>query len=196
MAYRKTEKVLAQMAAKREAIIATAIALVKTSGMDDVTVDNVAGQAGVAVGLIYKYFPDMTELRAIVIARLLDLDMEAMRERAAERTTALQGLASAIAVFYSRRKNERLHRALMESPIYRDGVRRTLERLMAAAGYGDAFTAAAALGAIYAVFDVPAPEQSERARAATLFVLRGMGVVDVTARKVVHLAYGTGLALA
>jgi AcrR family transcriptional regulator len=195
MAYRKTEKVLAQMAAKREAIIAAAIALVKTSGIGEVMVDNVAAQAGVSVGLIYKYFPDMAELRATVIARLLDLDIEAMHARAAAGNTALQGLANAIAVFYGRRKNERLHRALMESPIYRDGVRRTLDRLMTAAGYGDAFTAAAALGAIYAVFDVPAAEQSARAQAATLFVLRGMGVIDLTARKVVHLAYNTGLAL-
>jgi AcrR family transcriptional regulator len=195
MAYRKTEKVLAQMAGKRETIISAALALVKTSGMDAVTADAVADKAGVAAGLIFKYFPDMEELRAVVIERLLGSDLQAMRDRAATGTTMLERLANAIAVFYARRWSARFHGALMESPAYREGIRKALEQHMRAAGYGDAFTAAAALGAIYAVFDVPAPEQSERAQAATLFVLRGMGVVDVTARKVVHRAYGTGLAL-
>jgi AcrR family transcriptional regulator len=196
MAYRKTEQVLAQLAAKREAIISAAVVLVKTGGMEAVKSDAVAGQAGIAEGGLYKHFPDMEELRAVVVARFLELDVKAMRERAAEGKTPLQALASAIAVFYGRRTFKRRNRALTDSPAYREGIRKELELLMAAAGYGDAFTAAAALGAIYAVFDVPAAEQADRARAATLFVLRGMGVVDVTARKVVHIAYGTGLALA
>jgi len=69
MAYRKTEKVLANLEARRNSILASAIDVIARSGMDGLTTDAVAARAGIAAGLMYKYFPDKTELVAAVFAK-------------------------------------------------------------------------------------------------------------------------------
>jgi len=95
VAYRKTEKVLAQLEAKRNSIIASAIDVIGKSGMDGLTTDAVAERAGISNGLIYNYFPDKTELLAAVVAKCLERDLAAMKE--ASITGDLPGAISALA---------------------------------------------------------------------------------------------------
>jgi AcrR family transcriptional regulator len=78
MAYRKTEKVLANLEARRNSILASAIDVIAKSGMEGLTTDAVAARAGVAAGLMYNYFPDKTELVAAVFAKLLARVAEAL----------------------------------------------------------------------------------------------------------------------
>jgi AcrR family transcriptional regulator len=95
MAYRKTEKVLAQLEAKRNSLIAAAIDVIEKHGLDGLTTDLVADRAGVAAGLLYRYFPDKTELLAAAVAQCLERDLTAMKE--ASNTFGLPGAVSALA---------------------------------------------------------------------------------------------------
>src|SRR5258705_10485654 len=96
MAYRKTEKVLASLEARRNSILASAIDVIARSGMEGLTTDAVAARAGIAAGLMYKYFPDKTELIATVTAQLLARDIAAMRKAAAAEKDPVPALAAAI----------------------------------------------------------------------------------------------------
>src|SRR5258707_14208662 len=98
MAYRKTEKVLASMEARRNSILASAIDVITKSGMEGLTTDAVAERAGIAAGLTYSYFADKDELIAAVIAHLLARDVAAMKGAAGiEKDDPLQALAAAMA---------------------------------------------------------------------------------------------------
>jgi AcrR family transcriptional regulator len=193
MAYRKTEKVLAQIEARRNSIIASAIDVIAKSGMDGLTTDAVAARAGVANGLMYKYFADRTELLATVFAKLLARDLETMRAAAGDEKDPLQAFATAMAVFYSICQSP-LAPACAANPIYRRNVRDEFARLIRAAiddlePAGVRLASAATVGAIYAWAGSNASPQ-KLAPAAALFVLRGIGVSGAVARKVVARMYG------
>ena len=96
MAYRKTEKVLANLEARRNSILASAIDVIARSGMEGLTTDAVAERAGVATGLMYKYFPDKAELIAAVVAHLLARDVAAIRDAAQAEKDPLHALAAAM----------------------------------------------------------------------------------------------------
>ena len=197
MAYRKTEKVLANLEARRNSILASAIDVIAKSGMEGLTTDAVAARAAVAVGLIYKYYPDKTELIAAVFAHLLARDLAAMRDAAIVEKTPLPALAAAIAVFFARLDNAHLVRAMASAPVYQLGVRVELERLIRATDMdltpkARTLAAAGALGALYGFFAV-SDGSKNRAPAAILFALRGIGVSDAVARKVVARMYGLSM---
>lgn len=197
MAYRKTEKVLANLEARRNSILASAIDVIARSGMEGLTTDAVATRAEIGVGLIYKYYADRTELVAAVFAKLLARDLETMRARPEK--DPLRALAVAIAVFYSVTQLP-LARACGANPVYRKGIRDELSRLIRAAvdtldPVEVKLAAAATLGAIYGFAD--AQGRAEKlASTAVLFALRGIGVPDALARKTVARMYGQVLALA
>jgi len=191
MAYRKTEKVLANLEARRNSILASAIDVIARSGMEGLTTDAVAARAGVATGLMYKYFPDKAELIAAVFAKLLARDLEAMR--AVPDKDPLRALAATIAVFYGVAMSP-LAPACAANPIYRRNVRDEFSRLIRAAvddmePAGVKLAAAATVGAIYAWASSNARPQ-KLAPGAVLFVLRGLGVSDTMARKTVARMYG------
>ena len=199
MAYRKTEKVLANLEARRNSILASAIDVIARSGMEGLTTDAVAERAGVATGLMYKYFPDKAELIAAVVAHLLARDLAAMKAWTDTKKDPLQALATAIAIFFGRMDNAHLVRALSGAPVYQLGIRGELERLIRAAGLDLApkartLAAAGVLGALYGFFGV-SDGSKNRVPAAVLFALRGIGVSDAVARKTVARMYGQALAL-
>src|SRR5882672_34185 len=130
MAYRKTEKVLANLEARRNSILASAIDVIARSGMEGLTTDAVAERAGVATGLMYKYFPDKAELVAAVVAHILARDLAAMRAAASIEKTPLPALAAALAAFFRRLDNAHLVRALSGAPIYQIGIRDELAGLI------------------------------------------------------------------
>lgn len=190
MAYRKTEKVLASIEARRASILAAAIDIIAKSGMDAMTTDAIAARAEVAVGLIYKYFPDKTELLAQVVAQLLRRDLEAIRA-ASEGKRPMDALATALAVFYTGFRRPHLVHALGQELNYRSGIQREFSRLIApvypeAGRYGVSIAAAAALGALYGAFEVKAGSKDERAPEAVLFALRGIGIADGVARRAIE----------
>lgn len=197
MAYRKTEKVLANLEARSNSILAAAIDVIARSGMEGLTTDAVAKRADIGVGLIYKYFPDKDELVAAVFAKLLARDLETMRARPDK--DPLRALAVAIAVFYSVTQSP-LSRACGANPVYRAGVEREFYGLIRAAvdtldKIEVKLAAKATLGALYGL--AGAHGHGEKiASTALLFALRGIGVPDALARKTVARMYGQVLALA
>lgn len=167
MAYRKTEKVLAHIEARRAGIIAAAIDVIARSGMEGLTTDAVANRAAIADGLIYKYFADKTELVAAVVALVLARDIAAVKESGT--------LESALPVFFHRfASNYRLMSAIGREPAYREGMKRELARLIRATEPAEspAVLAAAVYGAIFEAAGLGARVEP----ALSAIVLRGLGV--------------------
>jgi len=144
MAYRKTEKVLAKLEAKRAVIIAAAIDVIAKVGMDSLTTDMVADRAEIAKGLIYRYFADRTELVAAVVALVLERDIVAIREQS-NTANAISWLCRRFALDY------RLMGSLGREPVYREGMKRELVRFIKATDPAESpsILAAATFGAIY-----------------------------------------------
>jgi AcrR family transcriptional regulator len=101
MAYRRTERETARLAARYEAIIAAAQALASESGLGAVQVVPVAERAGIAAGTVYRYFPSKDDLVAAVVSTTAEREVAAIRAAAAAAPGALSALAAAIVVFAS-----------------------------------------------------------------------------------------------
>jgi AcrR family transcriptional regulator len=142
MAYRKTEKILAGIEARKAGIMAAAIDLISRNGLDGFTTDAIAARAELAVGLIYKYFPDKTELLAAVVAQLLARDLAAIREAG--------NLPGGIRAWMQRvAANHRLMATIGAVPAYRAGIRAELAKMIrSAGGESPAILAAVAYGAV------------------------------------------------
>ena len=131
MAYRKTEKVLAHLAARRESLIDAAMEIVERDGVDALTIDRVAEESETSVGGIYKHFPDKTELYAGVVARVLAGDLEAMQEAIKPLPRyPIPRLYAALIALYRRFTRRRLRAAMFADPAYREGLQRALRALI------------------------------------------------------------------
>lgn len=198
MAYRKTEKVLAQQKAKRELIIACAIDVIARSG-DGALIDGTAARAGVSVGLLYNYFPDRNELFNATMTYLAARHIAEMQAAAAAETTHLMALAFAIATLYRQFDSQQLVRTMAAALHYRIAIRGELERLLRLADQGvgpkdRALLAAAIMGVLFGVYDAVDAGSRNRAPTALLFVLRGVGITDAEARRILARGWGQTLA--
>jgi AcrR family transcriptional regulator len=101
MAYRRTERETARLAARYEAIIEAARALASESGLEAVQIVPVAERAGIAAGTVYRYFPSKDDLVAAVVSATAEREVAAIRAAAAAAPGALSGLAAAIVAFAS-----------------------------------------------------------------------------------------------
>ncbi len=211
MVYRRTEKVIRRLAARRDAILGAARAAAVEGGMAAVHIAPVAERAGIAAGTVYRYFPGKTDLVAELVAAISERELAAMRRAAEAAPGSLSALAAAIVTFAARAlRTRRLTWAVIGEPVeadidavrlvYRRSLAKELEtRIRAAAGDGhlpvqDAALAAAGLiGALVEgligplapeVADQPAKAR-ETVQTLTLLALRGLGVVDARARGLV-----------
>jgi AcrR family transcriptional regulator len=210
MAYRRTERVIARLAARHEAIIAAARALASEHGMGAVQIVPVAERAGIAAGTVYRYFPSKDELVAALVGATAEAELAKIRNAATAAPGPLSALAAAImALATGTLRARRLAWAMLaEAPetgsdagrlAFRRSLARELETLIEAAiaaghlpDQAPAFAAAAVIGATLECLVGPlAPDltsaDGERAAAQglALFVLRALGVVDARARGLV-----------
>ena len=206
MAYRRTERVIARLAARHEAIVAAARALASESGMGAVQIVPVAERAGIAAGTVYRYFPSKDDLVAALVAVIAEQEIAAIRGAAAAAPGPLSALAAAIKAFAVRALRERrLAFAMLAGAAAADRLAfrhqlvaelATYIRAAIAAGHlpeQDAeFAAAAVIGAVIEGLLGPlsgasetAEAQHSAAQALTLFALRALGVVDARARGLV-----------
>ena len=210
MAYRRTERVIARLAARHEAIVAAARALASESGMGAVQIVPVAERAGIAAGTVYHYFPSKDDLVAALVAVIAEQEIAAIRGAAAAAPGPLSALAAAIKAFAVRALRERrLAFAMLAGAAEADAAADRLAfrhqlvaelatyiRAAIAAGHlpeQDAeFAAAAVIGAVIEGLLGPlsgasetAEAQHSAAQALTLFALRALGVVDARARGLV-----------
>jgi AcrR family transcriptional regulator len=208
MAYRRTERVIARLAARQDAIIAAARALASSDGMGAVQIVPVAARAGIAAGTVYRYFPSKDDLVSALMRAVADGELAALRSAAAAAPGPLSALAAAIMVLAMRMLGERrLAWAMLAETAEGDAGRwafrssfaaqfETLIRAAIAAGHlpeQDAAVAARAiLGALLEGLIGPlAPNRSgpdaqkSAAQALALLSLRALGVVDARARGLV-----------
>jgi len=135
MAYRKTEKVLAQLEAKRNSLIASAIDVIEKVGLDGLTTDLVCERAGVAAGLLYRYFPDKTELLAAVAIHLLNRDISAIRDAVEGNRKQSDALEIGLRTLIERAvSNYSIVSEASKLPLYREGLKRELRSLIQGAG--------------------------------------------------------------
>ena len=120
MAYRRTERVIARLAARHEAIVAAARALAGETGMSAVQIVPVAERAGIASGTVYRYFPSKEDLVAALVAATAEQEIAAIRGAVTAAPGPLSALAAAVMAFAGR--------ALRRAPARRGDARRTLRR--------------------------------------------------------------------
>jgi AcrR family transcriptional regulator len=214
MPYRRTERVARQLAARQGAIVAAARALAAEGGIGSVQIATVAERANIAAGTVYRYFSAKRDLIAALVTADCDLAVQALAQAADAAPDPLSALAAAIAALAARAiAGPRLAYALLAEPAAEDlaGMRLRYRQLVAAeferriqrateAGHlpeQDPAVAAAALvggliegliGPLVRVAQGPAqnPAQARtQVQTLTLFMLRGLGVIDVRARGLV-----------
>jgi AcrR family transcriptional regulator len=206
MPYRRSERVVQKIASRHAAIIAATGALAAEGGMASVQIAPVAERAGIAAGTVYRYFPSKIDLIAALVAAKSEAEIAAVDRAADVAPGPLSALAAAIAVFAARAvANRRLAFALMAEPVepdlaslrarYRAAVAAALERRIGRAiesGHlpeQDAALAAASLvgGLIEGLVGplAPAAPALSQVQALTLFMLRGLGLMDARARGLV-----------
>jgi len=210
MAYRRTERVIARLAARQEAIVAAARALASESGMAAVQIVPVAERAGIAAGTVYRYFPSKDDLVAALVGAISEQEIAAINRAGAAAPGPLSALAAAVMAFAVRALRERRLAAAMlacggdaDAAAERLAFRRRLaaefaSRIGAAIAAGHLpdqdprFAAAAVIGAVMegllgslAAAPETAEAQRDAAQAVTLFALRGLGVLDARARGLV-----------
>lgn len=103
MAYQATAKTEAKKAQKYQKIIAVTKKQIATAGFRSVSMANIAAQAGVATGTLYRYFPSKKELCTEVFRKYTDIELGIVKELATH-TNKLpaQKLTMAIEVFAKR----------------------------------------------------------------------------------------------
>jgi len=131
MAYRKTRDVRDALAAKRELIVTSAVALLERTG--EAGVIAVAAKAGVATGTLYVHFPDARELVAAAIARRLKDDLTAMDHAQLTATKPIASAAASIAVYINRARKCRGLASITADVTYRNGIVRAFEARITAA---------------------------------------------------------------
>ncbi len=121
MAYRKTERVLARLAERRDAIVAAALNLAREQGMAAVQVAEVAAGATVGIGTVYRFFPAKTDLVAGLVETAAEREVAAMAAAAEAAEDPVAALAAAIGVFASRAlADKRLAYAMLAEPVAPD----------------------------------------------------------------------------
>lgn len=209
MAYRRTERETARLAARYEAIVEAARALASESGLRAVQIVPVAERAGVAAGTVYRYFPSKEDLVAVVASDTAARAVAAIRTAAAAAPGELSALAAALLAFGTGtlRARRLAFAMLTEAPdgadpgsvAFRRSIGSEFEGLIRAAVAGGrlpeqppAVMAAAILGAIVESLAGPLAQAcsgSDAERAAVqrmaLFALRALGVADARARGLV-----------
>ena len=220
MAYRRTENVIRRQAARHDAIVQAAAQAASEGGMAAIQIAPVAARAGIAAGTVYRYFPSKTELVAALVASAAEREIDAVRRAAEAAPGPLSALAAAIATFAGRAlRNPKLAWALVAEPAdvetdamrlaYRKALAAQFEDLVKAAVAGGhlpdidpALAVPAMIGAQLEGLAGPlspdasggATKSRDAAQTITLFVLRGLGVVDARARGLVVQAVPGGVA--
>lgn len=118
MAYRRTEKVEARLAATRERIVKAALSLVARGGYGAAGMPAIAAEAGVSTGLLYRYFPSKADLFDEVFRRASQHEIDACAAAAALPGSARERLARVVETFAQRAlKGRRLAWALLAEPV-------------------------------------------------------------------------------
>ncbi|MGE0564246.1 MAG: TetR/AcrR family transcriptional regulator [Pseudolabrys sp.] len=211
MVYRRTPNVTRRMAEREQAILGAARTIAGNGGMAAVQIVPVSQRAGIAAGTVYRYFPSKSDLVTDLVTSVAEREIAAMRSAGDAAPGPLSALAATIATFAARIIAERrLSWAVIAEPTesgvesarldFRNAlVEEIAGRIRAATQHGHltdvdaAIAAPAIVGALLEGLvgpqapsaDSDGAKMREAVQSMTLFVLRGLGVVDARARGLV-----------
>jgi len=77
----------------KQALYEATVTVLSTHGVDELTMDRVAAEAGIAKGSVYRYFRSKRDLLEFVYARLVDPVFENLEEIAAKPQPAIEKLS-------------------------------------------------------------------------------------------------------
>lgn len=183
MAYRKTEKVLAALAASRETILDAAETVIARHGLAELSTGNVAARAKVPVGTVYQHFADKEEVFAGVASRALARQVAELREAAASERYPINGLARAVGGLYGEMESPTLAKALADNAVYRAGICGALGKLVHEANNWPTRASEVIASAILAALCAMAETGATR-RMAVQVVLQCAGVPETAAERV------------
>jgi AcrR family transcriptional regulator len=210
MAYRRTERVVQRLNARRDSVVDAAHEIAAEAGLAAVQIVPVAARAGIAAGTVYRYFPAKTDLVAALIEGVTAKETAAIKRAAAAAPGPLSALSAGIITFAARAaRQHKLIFAVLAQPVDHEienmrvaclkTLAAELQRLIEAAIGGkhlpeqDPSLATVALlglllqglvGPLAAVADED-PAARDAVQALSLMALRGLGVVDARARGLV-----------
>ena len=102
MAYRRTPNVEAKLARTRRELLSAARHQVAVVGLRDLNVTDVAREAGVSVGTMYRHFPAKHELLAEIVDDICGHEREIVAKVAADGDDPAARLAAAVRCFAER----------------------------------------------------------------------------------------------
>jgi AcrR family transcriptional regulator len=118
MAYRQTERVVAQLTDRRDRILRAARRVVSEGGWSMASVANVASAAGVAAGTIYRYWSSKADLCAEIVSAVSEREVGVVRKIAEADGPAGERLDAAVRTFAGRAlRGRRLAYALIAEPV-------------------------------------------------------------------------------
>jgi AcrR family transcriptional regulator len=118
MPYRPTEKTAARKAEIRQRLLDCALRMVATEGFVGLTVSQLAREAGIATGAVYKHFDSKAQLCAEVFRIATKREVAVVREHAQRSGAPARRLLDAIAAFaYRAMRGRRLAYALIAEPV-------------------------------------------------------------------------------
>lgn len=118
MAYRETDTVRLRKEDTRDAILHAARARIAAGGYQNAQMQNVAADAGIATGTVYRYFDSKAELFAQVFRRVVQHEVDAVAAAAAGTGTAGDRLTAVVETFMRRAlAAPRLAFALLAEPV-------------------------------------------------------------------------------
>ena len=144
MPYRRTPRIQARLDATRERIVAAAVTRLASGGWASVTVADVARDAQVATGTVYRHLDDKDALLAAAFRWAAGRELRHVADAAAGSGSVLERLDAALRVFAERAlRGRRLAYALLVEPA---GAVVEAERLAYRRGYREVFAAVLADG--------------------------------------------------
>lgn len=129
MAYRRTSAVLAKEQRTRDAVLQAATVLVGRQGLSGTSVADVAAEAGVAVGTVYRHFSSKSDLVCEVLRRTCRHELDVVAAIAAvESASSTDRLDGAVRVFTRRAlESGRMAHAMIIEPTFADVERLRLD---------------------------------------------------------------------
>lgn len=144
MAYRRTPAVEARLAAQRDAIFQSAVAVLSEEGYQGLTIAAVATRAGVATGSVYTHFSGKSDLVVAVFREIVGREVAEVNAAAGPGRSAAERIAAVIETFGGRAmRNPKLAYTLLAEPV---DAAVDAERLIFRRTFADAFAAAVADG--------------------------------------------------
>jgi AcrR family transcriptional regulator len=99
----------------KEALFEATIAILRTHGVDELTMDRVAAEAGIAKGSLYRYFRSKRDLLEFVHAKVIDPLLQDLEETIAREQPASEKLAGLLRTLLEHvARHGQIHKLLFE----------------------------------------------------------------------------------